>query len=134
MQARERDTNALATAADHLGLVAVDLGDRAAKTERRSSHWIADGERRGERRRLVERAQPVLDSRGARRCGAQTAISLALGTSGRGRRVARRFSLRAACGADLLAQSLELGPRLARSRSASAIDCSRAWAADARTS
>ena len=45
LQAGERDADALAAAADHLRLVAVDLRDRAAQAERRSRDGIADGER-----------------------------------------------------------------------------------------
>ena len=111
LQARERDAYALAAAADHLRLVAVDVGDGAAEAERRSRDGIADRERSGHLRRLVQRAERFLGSRGTRRRGAETPVALALRPRGRYGSVTYGFPLAAARLADLIAQPVELGAR-----------------------
>ena len=123
-----RDTgiaDPLSAHADHLGLVALDRGDRAADAEVRRLDRVARRERAGERQRAAERAQRLLGPRRANGCLAETAVAVAppwlpprpdalLQATGRADLLAQRGQLGAGVGE--LRRRPRPGPTRARAR------------------
>ena len=133
LQPRERNADSLAARADDLGFVTVDRCDRAVDADRRSFDRVTDRERPLGGVGLVERAQSILSLRRPRRCRSKAAVAVALRARAgvAGARLA--VLLVTPRGTDLVPSARSSWRAAARSRSASAIACSRACAADART-
>ena len=113
------DPNAMTAGADHLGLVAVDRGDRAAHAHLGRLDRIARRERRQHRQRLVERAQRLLGLR--RPLGSRTEAAIRVGADAARRAARNSTPQRRQLGTRVGQLGLRVGrARLARSRSADA--------------